>query len=122
VGDLLALADVARLSGHPAEAVMPLERVLAEFPGDPQAPLAAYTLGRLHLDSLGRPHAAISALERALALGVPHGLREDVRARLVEAYARSGDSVGVERAAQAYAKEFPNGRYTSAVSRWRRSR
>jgi len=122
VNDLLALADVARLSGHPAEAVIPLQRVLTEFSGDPQAPLAAFALGRLHLDSLGRPQAAISALERALALGIPRGLREDVRARLVEAYARSGDPTGARRAADAYFNEYPDGRYADVVSRWLRPR
>ncbi len=46
VEDLLALADVARLSGHPVDAVGPLERVLADFGADAQAPLAAFALGR----------------------------------------------------------------------------
>jgi len=46
VDDLLALADVARLSGHPAEAVVPLQRVLSEFASNAQAPL-------LHLHWVG---------------------------------------------------------------------
>jgi transmembrane sensor len=88
VPDLLALADVARLSGHPAEAVAPLERILTDFSHDPQAPLAAFALGRLELDALDRPSAAAAALERALELGVPRSLREAVQARLVEAHLR----------------------------------
>ena len=79
VADLLVLADVARLSGHPREAVAPLERILRDFPRDPQAPLAALALGRLELDTLDRPARAAAALNRALALGVPRSLREDVR-------------------------------------------
>jgi transmembrane sensor len=118
VNDLLALADVARLSGHPAEAVVPLDRILREFSDDAQAPLAAFALGRLQLDSLGRPQAAVAAFQRALSLGIPSGLREDTRARLVEACARSGDPQGAQRAADAYLDEFPHGRYVRAVQGW----
>jgi transmembrane sensor len=110
VSDLLALADVARLSGHPREAVAPLERILARFASDPQAPLAAFALGRLELDALDQPRRAATALERALALGVPRSLKEDVRARLVEAYGRAGDRARAREAARAYLREFPDGR------------
>jgi transmembrane sensor len=118
VNDLLALADVARLSGHPADAVMPLERILAEFASDSQAPLAAFALGRLELDSLGHARAAIAAFRKALALGIPHSLREDVLARLVEACARSGDAGAARRAADTYHTEFPNGRHAGAIQGW----
>lgn len=118
VNDLLALADVARLSGHPAEAVVPLQRILTEFSGDAQAPLAAFALGRLQLDSLGHARAAVAAFRKALTLGIPQGLREDVLSRLVEAYVRSGDSAGAKRAAGAYLEEFPNGRHARAVQDW----
>jgi len=119
VNDLLALADVARLAGHPAEAVVPLERILTEFSHDAQAPLAAFALGRLELDSLGHARASVAAFRKALALGIPHGLREDVLSRLVEAYVKSGDSAGAQRAADAYLEEFPNGRHARAVQGWR---
>jgi len=115
VTDLLALADVARLSGHPAEAVAPLQRILREFSDDAQAPLAAFALGRLELDGLHRPTRAAAALERALALGVPRSLREDVRARLVEAYAAAGQRAAARAAADAYGREFPNGRYATRI-------
>lgn len=50
VDDLFLLADVARRSGHPAEAVAPLERAIAAHATDPRAAVAAITLGRLHLE------------------------------------------------------------------------
>jgi transmembrane sensor len=115
VADLLALADVARLSGHPAEAVGPLERILSDFAHDPQAPLAAFALGRLELDALGRPRQAAATLERALALGVPRSLREDVQARLVEAHTRTGDAAAARAAAEAYLREFPSGRHRAEI-------
>lgn len=122
VDDLLALADVARLSGHPAEAVAPLERILGHFADDAQAPLAAFALGRLELDSLGHPQSAVWAFGKALDLGIPRGLREDVRARLVEACVRSGDRAAAERAAEAYRDEFPDGRHAQAIRGWLHSR
>ena len=115
VADLLALADVARLSGHPVEAVAPLERIVADFAHDPQAPLAAFALGRLELDALDSPRPAAAALERALELGVPRSLREDVHARLIEAYDRGGDRAAARSAAQTYLREFPSGRNRAQV-------
>ncbi|HXU00100.1 MAG TPA: FecR domain-containing protein [Polyangia bacterium] len=91
INDLFALADVARLSGHPAEAVGPLQRIIDGFPADRQAPLAAFALGRLQLDDLHQPRAAAASFSRALELGAPKSLREAVRARLTEAQARIRD-------------------------------
>jgi transmembrane sensor len=115
VADLFALADVARLSGHPTEAVAPLDRIVTHFASDPQAPLAAFALGRLELDSLARPKRAVAALNKALALGAPQSLREDVRARLVEAHVRAGDQAAARSAANAYQREFPDGRHTKTI-------
>lgn len=80
---LMLLADIARLSGHPRAAVNPLERLIRDYPRDPRAPLAAVMLGRLEMDLLHRPERARRALERALELGVPAALREDVARRLM---------------------------------------
>jgi transmembrane sensor len=118
VRDLFALADVARLSGHPTEAVAPLERIVADFSADSQAALAAFALGRLELDALNRPARAAAALDKALALGVPRSLREDVRGRLVEAYARAGDLGAARAAAADYRREFPGGHYGKSIDRW----
>ncbi|HET6279830.1 MAG TPA: FecR family protein [Polyangia bacterium] len=115
IADLFALADVARLSGHPADAVAPLDRIQNEFADDSQAPLAAFALGRLELDTLGRPDRAAAAFRRALKLGIPHSLREDVRARLVEAYVRAGDRAAATSAARAYTREFASGRYADRI-------
>jgi len=116
VTDLFALADVARLSGHPADAEAPLARILDHFARDPQAPLAAFALGRLELDALDHPRQAAAALARALALGIPRGLREDVQARLVEAHVRAGNRAAARATADAYTREFPDGRYRQTIA------
>src|SRR5262249_31948469 len=118
VDELLALADVARLSGHPADAVAPLGRVIAENPKDTRAPLAAFTLGRLELDTLGHPAPAAEAFARAIALGLPVNLVEDAYARLVEARAKAGDTAGAQAAADEYDRAFPGGSRSTTMRRW----
>jgi len=92
VEDLLALADVARLSGHPRDAVEPLERIVTEHAGDPRASLAALTLGRVELRSLGEPALAAEAFEKAIALKIPGSLAEDAQALLAESRAKAGST------------------------------
>jgi transmembrane sensor len=118
VSELLTLADVARLSGHPRHAVAPLERVMSAHAEDSRAGLAAFMLGRLWLDSLGNPRPAIFPLERALSLKLPASLAEDAEARLVEAYARAGNALQARALAEEYRSRFPAGRRTSDVDRW----
>jgi transmembrane sensor len=118
VDDLLALADVARLSGHPADALTPLSRVVAEHADDPRAALAAFTIGRVQLDSLQHPAPAADAFARAIALGLPQSLQEDAHARLVEARARAGDHSGARLAEQEYERRFPTAKRLDEVRRW----
>src|SRR4029079_1454516 len=66
--DLLLEADVARLGGRPDRAVAPLQRVIADHPFDPRAPLAAFTLGRTLLEQPGRPREAARAFATARRL------------------------------------------------------
>lgn len=115
--DLLQLADVARLSGHPREAVSPLDRILAEHGREPSAPQAAFTLGKLQLDALGNPSAGAAAFEKAISLGLPAALREDAFARRVEAYARAGNAPRARAARAAYDEAFPNGRHRAALAK-----
>jgi transmembrane sensor len=118
VAELMTLADVARLSGHPADAVSPLERVMREYPNDARAALAAYTLGRLQLEQLGRPAEAADAFATSLRLGLPSGLQESALAKRVEAFGRVR-SPETAIAIDAYLRAYPDGRYRAAVERWR---
>jgi transmembrane sensor len=114
--DLLLAADAARLSGHPAEAVPYLERVLRGHGRDPRAGLAAFTLGRVLLDELGRPSEAVDAFALARSSGGP--LAEDALAREVEALSRAGDVTRSRDQALLYRRLYPNGRRAKAVSRF----
>lgn len=115
--DLFTLADVARLSGHPERARAPLARLLELHPHDARAPLAAATLGRIELD-LGQPQRAARAFERALSLGAPLALEEDLRVRLVESWVRAGALDAARAAGVLYRKRFPDGRRKAEVDRW----
>ena len=113
---LLELADVARLSGHPNEAIAPLTEIADRHATDPRAPLAAFTLGRVLLDRA--PALASQRFEQAIAGGLPVSLVEDAMALVVEARARAGDRSGAEAAAARYESAYPNGRRREAVRGW----
>lgn len=114
--DLLLAADAARLSGHPAEAVPYLERVVHGHAHDPRAGLAAFTLGRVLLDELGRPNEAADAFALARSFGGP--LAEDALAREVEAASRAGDITRSRELALLYRRLYSNGRRAKSVSRF----
>jgi transmembrane sensor len=116
--DLLLAADAARLSGHPAEAVPFLERLLERYPTDPQAPLAAFTLGRLLLADLSKPEDAAHVFARVRALAPDGPLAEDALARETEAWFDAGERELATRRARQYLQAYPNGSRTSAVRRW----
>ncbi len=118
VADLFMLADVARRSGHPESAVVPLEKIVDRHPQDPQAGVAAFTLGRLWIDALGNPAEAVHAFRRALLLELPATLAEDAQARLVQALAQSGDPVQAHAAAERYRSRYVNGARRADVDRW----
>jgi transmembrane sensor len=118
MAELLELADVARRSGHPNEAVAPLERSIEDYPRDRRAAVAAFTLGRVEADALGRHGAAARAFQRCLELDPPEALRETAYARLAEAHAAAGNYAGARAAAREYLRRYPEGRHAEELSRW----
>lgn len=117
VEDLMLAADVARLSGHGAEAIGYLTRVWQEHPTHPQAPLASFTAGRMLL-SRGEPVEAARAFARARAQAPGGSLAQDALAREVEAWHRAGDAARAHALALEYQARFPAGRRLSAVRRF----
>jgi transmembrane sensor len=115
--DLLAVADEARLAGQPERAARALEQLLEEHPQSPRSGLAAVTLGRLELE-LGHPARAAKAFERALRMGIPRGLEEDLYARLVECHSRIGQSARARHYADEYLARFPDGRRKPEITYW----
>jgi transmembrane sensor len=118
IDTLLMLADVARQSGHPQQAAQLLEQAMREHPKDSRAGLAAFTLGRLELETLGKPARAAQAFARVIALGEPRSLQEDAHARLVQAHARAGAWEEAREAAARYEQLYPQGYRLQDVRRW----
>jgi tetratricopeptide (TPR) repeat protein len=113
---LLEEADRARSAGDHGEALKYFEQVIARAPKfDPRRGLAAMSVARLTMH--GDPARAATALRHTLD-GMPAGLSEHAHARLVEAYARSGQSGEARQEAERYLKRFPRGRRVSDVRRW----
>lgn len=104
--ELFSLADVARYSGHPRDAVAPLARIAQR--GGPQGALAAFTLGRVRMDQLGETAAAAQDFERAMALGLAGGLREDAAVRRIEALGKSGQRAQAAELARALIASNPS--------------
>lgn len=115
--ELLLAADVARLSGHPGEAVSPLRRVLSAHASDARAPLAAFTLGRIYLTDLGRPGEAARSFARARRMQPGGSLAESALAREVEAWSRSGQSELARDRAEEYVARYPSGARVRLVRR-----
>jgi transmembrane sensor len=88
---LMADADRARLAGRFEEGAALLQRLVREHPGDPRAPLAAFSLGRLLFGELGRPAEAARAFARTRALAPDGPLAQEALAREAEAWTRAGD-------------------------------
>lgn len=116
--ELLEAADVARLSHHAAQAVPHLKRVIEKHSGDPRAPLAAFTLGRVYLEELGHPKEAAEAFARARALAPAGQLAEDALAREVEAWWRSGDAARAKTRAEEYVEKYPKGLRIKSVKKF----
>ncbi|HEX2658034.1 MAG TPA: FecR family protein [Polyangia bacterium] len=107
---LFARADAARAEGKPALAVAILRELRQRFPRDPHAAAAAFTTGRLLLDSLGRPREAAAAFAEARALsGEGRTLAEDALAREVEALHAAGDDAAARARAERYRATYPRG-------------
>jgi transmembrane sensor len=116
---LFARADQARAAGDPEAALAALRELVERYPHDPHAPAAAFTMGRLLLESSGRPREAASAFASARALAGGAGpLAEDALAREVEALHAAGDAPAARARAELYHASFPHGLRWKMVARY----
>lgn len=107
---LLLAADVARLSGHPAEAANYLETALREHRSEGQAVLAAFTLGRIYERELSKPERAAEAFAVARSLEPGGSLAEDALAHEIDCWSKAGQAKKAKERAQLYLELHPDGR------------
>jgi transmembrane sensor len=115
---LLLAADAARLSGHPAQALPYLVRVVRDHRSDSRASLAAFTRGRVLLGSLGRPAEAAEAFADARTLSAGGSLAPDALAREVEAWHHAGRAELARARAEEYVRLYPDGSRLRSVRRF----
>lgn len=115
-GELLDQANLARRAGRLDDAADLYEDLVARYPKDRRASLAAFELGRLRMDSLRDMNGAVRALERALRLDSHGAFAEDALARLVLAEDERGDQRACSRARSRYLARYPEGVHAAHVS------
>jgi transmembrane sensor len=112
---LLAEVDAARSRGQPGRAVELLRQILRDYPADPRAPLAAFTLGRVLLNELGRAREAAAAFHQVRTMAPTSQFSEDALAREVEAWDRASERERVRALAAEYLERYPAGRHARRV-------
>lgn len=104
-GDLLQLADVARLAGKGGSATTALESLRKRFPRTPEAASAAFHLGR----AAGAGQAAAGYFRAYLAEAPGGPFAREALGRLLESLHRSGDRAGAASVAKQYLASYPKG-------------
>jgi TolA-binding protein len=106
---LMSLVDIARASGSRDQAIMALRRVVAAYPGTPEAPLAAWTLGNM-LEQAGDEAGAAEAFALYRRLSPSGDFAEDAVVREVDAALTRGNLELAAELIDQYAKDYPQGR------------
>jgi transmembrane sensor len=114
--DLWVSANLARRSGQMLEAADGYAELLKRFSQDKRAGLAAFELGRIRMDALTQPQAAIEAFNTALRAAPRASFREDALARIVVAYDMMGEREACLSARDRYQDEFPAGVHALALA------
>jgi transmembrane sensor len=119
VGVLLKEAEAAETRGDVDGAIARLRVIVATAKGARYA-IASFSLARLLLPT--HPNDAAAILRVALERGMPAALEEHARARLVEAYGKSGSRAAASQAAIDYLERYPKGAHRDEVARWQTAR
>lgn len=112
--ELMVLVDVARATGNRGRAIQALRRVTESFVSNPNAPIAAMTLGRMLLQAGDRKGASEAfSLYRRLS---PEGdFAEDALASDIQAAVEAGDWERAQTLAKQYETDFPDGRHLEQI-------
>jgi len=112
---LFKRANLARRTGQVHEAAEAYTELLRRYPTDSRAGLVAFELGRLRMDALSQPKAAVDAFELALRNSPRASYREDALARIVVARDQLGEREACRIARDKYLHEFTNGVHALAL-------
>jgi transmembrane sensor len=113
---LFKRGNLARRTGQTHEAADAYADLLKRFPDDGRAGLVAFELGRIRMDALSQPKAAVEAFGIALRSAPRASFREDALARIVVADDQLGEYEACNSARDRYLKDFPNGVHALALA------
>jgi TolA-binding protein len=111
---LMYLADVARATGFKQRAVMAWRRVISQHASDPQASLAAWSLGNM-LEQSGDQLGAAEAFAAYRGLSPQGDFAEDALVREIRMAAAQQNAQLANRLAAQYDQAFPNGRRAQEI-------
>jgi hypothetical protein len=106
--ELMAIRDIALKGGEQAAANSAYERVVESFPGDQNAPLAAYQLGMSYQRG-GQSDRARKYFEQYLGLSPSGAFAEGALCSLASIAAASGNKDEALRRSKEYLARYPNG-------------
>jgi len=112
--ELMLLADIARGTGFRQRAVLAWRRVVSQHGSDPQAPLAAWSLGNM-LEKSGDQLGAAEAFAAYRALSPQGDFAEDALAREIRMAVQQRDAELANRLSAQYDRAFPNGRRAEEI-------
>ncbi len=112
-------ADEARIRNDFAAAHVALTQLLSDYPDDPRAALAAFTLGRVLMKTDQSDRVVARAFAKARKLAPNGPLVEDALLHEIEAWARDGDERRARKRSEKYLRLFPEGRYRQKVNAMR---
>lgn len=115
--ELMAISDVARhKGGDPSAAVDALTRVVQDFPSDPNAQVAAWTLGKMY-EKMGQPVLAQTYFEKYRSLSPNGVLAEDALCKQIRAEHRASHKDEAVRMGKEYLNKYPDGPCKEDVER-----
>ena len=103
------MANTARYAGDTKAARTAFVRLRERYPGDRTASLAAFSLGKLAIDTEGNPAEAARWFRTFLQESPRGDLAAGARARLINALLEMGDRKGAEAVARDYLAFHPDG-------------
>ncbi len=112
--ELMILVDVARATGNRGRAIQALRRVTQSFVSDPNAPIAAMTLGRMLMQA-GDKKGASEAFSLYRRLSPQGDFAEDALASDIQAAVEQGDWERAHTLAKQYESDFPDGRHLEQI-------
>jgi TolA-binding protein len=106
--DLMLLSELARKSGERGAAISALTRVVDGFPSDPNAQVAAYTLGNMYQEA-GQTQLAQTYFDKSRSLSPEGALAEGALCKKIQAEHRNSHKDEASRLGKEYLGKYPNG-------------